>query len=139
MKQLLGGTIQTKKLFVWLGYIGLMCLTCSAYAIGGGGGGSSITLGTMASSITSTFTSITKMVTAGSYVVGLAFSITAIVKFKQHKDNPSQIPIGTPVSLVFIAAALLFLPSILNVAGYTMFGEGGATVAGPTGSVFTSP
>lgn len=28
-------------------------------------------------------------------------------------DNPTQVPIGTPISLVFIAAALQFLPSLL--------------------------
>ncbi|MDF0681607.1 MAG: hypothetical protein P0116_11650 [Candidatus Nitrosocosmicus sp.] len=29
-------------------------------------------------------------------------------------DNPTQIPIGTPISLTFIAAALQFLPSVLD-------------------------
>lgn len=29
-------------------------------------------------------------------------------------DQPTQIPIGTPIALVFIAGALLFLPSILG-------------------------
>lgn len=38
------------------------------------------------------------------------------------KDKPTQIPVGTPIALLFIAAALLFLPSILGVAGETMFG-----------------
>jgi hypothetical protein len=28
-------------------------------------------------------------------------------------DSPTQIPIGTPIALVFIAAALLFIPSVL--------------------------
>ena len=46
--------------------------------------------------------------------------LIAIMKFKMHKDNPTQVPIGTPVMLTFIAAALLFLPSILNVTGSTM-------------------
>ena len=96
-----------------------------------------ITLGNMASSITGSLTGITKLITGGCYVAGLAFAVTAIMKFKQHKDNPTQIPIGTPVALVFIAAALLFLPSILSVAGYTMFGtEGGKTGGGPTGTIF---
>ncbi|MBA3536670.1 MAG: type IV secretion protein IcmD [Tatlockia sp.] len=94
------------------------------------------TLGSMASSITKSFTAIGKLITAGSYIAGLAFSIGAIMKFKQHKDNPTQIPIGTPISLTFIAAALLFLPSILGVAGYTMFG-GSGSVAGPTGITFS--
>ena len=83
-----------------------------------------------------TFTSLTKLITAGSYLAGLGFSIGAIMKFKQHKDNPTQIPIGTPIALVFIAAALLFLPSILSVTGYTMFGSSQGNTAGPTGSTF---
>lgn len=98
---------------------------------------SDLTLGGMASSITSSFESLTKLITAASYLAGLGFSIGAIMKFKQHKDNPTQIPIGTPIALVFIAAALLFLPSILDVAGATMFG-GEGQVAGPTGQVYST-
>ncbi|CAM2762218.1 hypothetical protein LEAN103870_01730 [Legionella anisa] len=95
-------------------------------------------IGNMASTITSSFTNLTKLITAGSYLAGLGFSIGAIMKFKQHKDNPTQIPIGTPIALVFIAAALLFLPSILGVTGVTMFGGSGGTTAGPTGTVYTT-
>lgn len=124
---------QFGKLFVWIVCIGCLITTGSLFAAG-----TTLTVGSMASNITNSFTSLAKLVTGGSYVVGLAFAVTAIMKFKQHKDNPTQIPIGTPVALVFIAAALLFLPSILNVAGATMFGSGGAEVSGPTGSVFTT-
>lgn len=124
---------QFGKLFVWVACIGCLIATGSLFAAGS----TNLTVGTMASNITNSFTSLAKLVTGGSYVVGLAFAVTAIMKFKQHKDNPTQIPIGTPVALVFIAAALLFLPSILNVAGATMFGSG-AEVSGPTGSIFTS-
>lgn len=97
---------------------------------------SSLTVGGMASQITGSFTSLAKLITAGSYLAGLGFSIGAIMKFKQHKDNPTQIPIGTPIALVFIAAALLFLPSILGVTGSTMFGDEGGQTAGPTGTIF---
>jgi intracellular multiplication protein IcmD len=92
-------------------------------------------LGGVASTITSSFASITKLITGGSYIAGIGFAVSAIMKFKQHKDNPTQIPIGTPIALLFIAAALLFLPSVLGVAGQTLFG--GGTVAGPSGSVFS--
>lgn len=95
-----------------------------------------MSIGAMASTITGSFTNLAKLITAGSYLAGLGFSIGAIMKFKQHKDNPTQIPIGTPIALVFIAAALLFLPSILGVTGTTMFGSSGGTTAGPTGTVF---
>jgi intracellular multiplication protein IcmD len=113
------------------GFVGLSLFLCAGVALAD----SSLTLGGMASSITGSFTSLTKLITAASYLAGLAFAIGAIMKFKQHKDNPTQITIGTPVALVFIAAALLFLPSILDVAGATMF-SGSATTAGPTGSVY---
>ncbi|WP_409365722.1 type IV secretion protein IcmD [Fluoribacter dumoffii] len=97
-----------------------------------------VSLGEMASSITNSFASLAKLITAGAYLGGLGFSIGAIMKFKQHKDNPTQIPIGTPIALVFISAALLFLPSILGVTGTTMFGAGGGETAGPNGIIFSS-
>lgn len=113
--------------------LGMLAFAGESFAAAAG----SVTLGTMASSITSTLTAVGNLITGGSYVAGLGFSIGAIMKFKQHKDNPTQIPIGTPIALVFIAAALLFLPTILSVTGSTMFGSGGATTAGPTGTTIT--
>lgn len=112
--------------------LGLLALVSQEAAAG------NLTIGGMASSITQSFTSLAKLITAGSYLAGLGFSIGAIMKFKQHKDNPTQIPIGTPIALVFIAAALLFLPSILGVTGSTMFGSSGGQTAGPGGTVYKS-
>lgn len=97
-----------------------------------------MTVGGMASQITQSFTNLTKLITAGSYLAGLGFSVGAIMKFKQHKDNPTQIPIGTPIALVFIAASLLFLPTILGITGATMFGSTGGKTSGPLGTVFRS-
>lgn len=81
------------------------------------------TIGSVAAGVTSTFKEIAGLITATSYIAGLGFAIGAILKFKQHKDNPTQIPIGTPVALLFVAASLLFLPSILETAGGTLFGS----------------
>lgn len=119
-----------KRLLMYTACVGLLILAGEVIA------GTS-TIGSMASQITSSFTNLAKLITAGSYLAGLGFSIGAIMKFKQHKDNPTQIPIGTPIALVFIAAALLFLPSILGVAGATMFGGSGGSTAGPTGTIFS--
>ena len=91
------------------------------------------TLGNVATTILTSFSAVTQLITGGSYLAGIAFAISAIMKFKQHKDNPTQIPIGTPITLLFIAAALLFLPSVLSVAGQTMFS--GGSVAGPGGTI----
>ena len=120
-----------RKHFKILGGIGLLLMAGFVFA-------DSQTIGNVATTITKSFKSLTKLITAGSYLAGLGFAIGAIMKFKQHKDNPTQIPIGTPIALIFIAAALLFLPSILGVTGYTMFGASGGKTAGPTGMIFTS-
>ena len=118
--------LQKNNNIAWFALISLLIFSGEVNAI-------STTIGGMASSITKSFGQLAKLITAGSYVAGLAFSIGAIMKFKQHKDNPTQIPIGTPVALVFIAAALLFLPTILNIAGTTMFG-GSGTIGGVSGT-----
>ena len=94
------------------------------------------TIGDVAHQITLSFENIARLITASSYLAGLGFSIGAMMKFKQHKDNPTQIPVGTPVAMLFIASALLFLPSILKVTSVTMFGGTGGSVAGPMGTIF---
>lgn len=95
------------------------------------------TLGSIAGNITKNFSSLTQLITACSYIAGIGFAVGAIIKFKQHKDNPTQVTIGTPIALIFVAAALLFLPSILNVTSATLFGSGGGTVAGASGTVYS--
>jgi len=109
--------------------LGMLAFSTGAVAAG------TMTLGSMASQVTSSFESLTRLITAASYLAGLGFAIGAIMKFKAHKDNPTQITVGTPIALVFIAAALLFLPSILDMTGQTMFG-GTQSVSGAGGTVY---
>ena len=66
---------------------------------------------------------LAQLITAGSYVAGFGFAVTAILKFKQHKDNPTQTPISLPIVLLFVAAALIFIPAIFRAAGGTIFGS----------------
>ncbi|NQY41768.1 MAG: type IV secretion protein IcmD [Legionellales bacterium] len=93
------------------------------------------TIGKLAANVTSTFGDVAKLITAASYVGGIGFAVGAILKFKQHKDNPTQIPIGTPIAMLGVAAALLFLPTILGTAGETIFG--GSQTQGTVGGVDT--
>ncbi len=90
-------------------------------------------LGTIATNVTNTFDSIAQLITAASYVSGLGFAVGAILKFKAHKDNPQQVTVGVPIALMFVAAALIFLPSIFTVSGQTLFGSSGGVSAGVTG------
>lgn len=63
------------------------------------------------------------LITAGAYIGGIGFGVAAIAKFKAHKDNPTQSPIGSGVALLFVASALLFIPSVFKSSGGTLFGE----------------
>lgn len=104
--------------------VGLYVTATAVFADASTGGISDV-----AHNVTTNLDGVAKLVTAGSYVAGLGFAVGAILKFKAHKDNPQQIPVGTPIALVFIAAALLFLPSLMKSAGNTLFGSGAKTAS----------
>jgi intracellular multiplication protein IcmD len=85
------------------------------------------TLGDMADNLTKVFPSFVKLVVAISYIAGIGFAAAGIMKFKQHKDNPTQVPLGGPIAMIFIAAALIYLPTIIQSTGATVFGGDGKT------------
>ncbi len=89
-------------------------------------------IGGVAENMLSSFGPLARLITAGAYIAGLGFGVSALLKFKAHKDNPQQIPIGTPIALVFISAVLVFLPSFYSMTGRTLFGDT-AEVAGISG------
>ncbi len=79
------------------------------------------TLGDVADRLNEALKPVYSLIVGISVVAGVGFAIAAVFKFKQHKDNPTQIPVGTPIALVFIAAALIFMPSMVKVLGDSMF------------------
>jgi intracellular multiplication protein IcmD len=81
-------------------------------------------LGTIADNITSQFGPVAKLIVGGAYIAGFGFALASILKFKAHKDNPTQVPVGTPIALLFIAVALIFIPSLMKMGGVTVFGAG---------------
>jgi len=106
------------KVLQWVAGFSLMIVTVSVYAEEVGQD-----LSTVASTLISNFAQLAQLIIAGAYVAGAGFAVSAILKFKQHKDNPTQIPIGTPIAVLFVAGALLFLPNIMKTAGATLFGN----------------
>ncbi len=79
------------------------------------------TIGTIADSVTSNTSDVAKLVTSASYVAGLGFSAASVLKFKAHKDNPTQLPVGTAADLVAKAsdASLSSLEKQAESAGVT--------------------
>ncbi len=95
-------------------------------------GGGAVGIGSVAGTVKSNLRGIATLITAASYVAGMGFGVGAIVKFKAHKDNPTQVAISVPIAMLFIAAALLFIPSVFKTTGATLFGSSGtqATISG---------
>jgi hypothetical protein len=72
------------------------------------------------------FANLSALIKAASYIAGLGFSVGAILRFKLHKDNPDQVPIGTPVALIALAAAKYLNDSMscpVFVGDGTLLGE----------------
>lgn len=112
-----------KKVIV--GLLALSGLMASAVALAAASGSG---IGQIAAQVTSNLGAVAKLITAAAYVAGIAMVVGAIVKFKAHKDNPTQIPIGTPIALLFVGVALIWSPTVFLKGGETMFG-GSGTVA----------
>lgn len=98
---------------------GTLCLSAGA-AFGVSGTG----IGGVAANVTSNLSQIAKLITAGAYVAGFGFAVGAIVKFKAHKDNPTQVQLSQPIALLFVGAALIWIPSVFSSAGWTLFKGG---------------
>jgi len=66
--------------------------------------------------------SLASLLVVVSYIAGIGFALAGLLQFKAHKDNPAQVPLSKPMVYIGVGAALLFLPSILESAGETIFG-----------------
>ena len=92
-------------------------------------------IGAMASNLNSSMSSISNLIGSVGYIAGLAFGVAAVFKFKQHRDSPTQVPVGTPFAMLGTAVALVYLPVLLTQTGETF--DSGATVTGATGEYGT--
>lgn len=112
------------------------CLPISAMA--SGSSGASAGLGKLIGNITDIFQDLESLIIGVCYVAGVGFAAAGIMKFKQYKDNPSQVTLGAPITMIFIAAALLWLPGIISSTGETIFGTDYKNEAGKVqgGTIF---
>lgn len=80
-------------------------------------------LGDIATNVKGNLGAVEQLIVALCYIGGIAFAGAAIMKFKQYKDNPQSGTLGQPIALIFIAAALVWLPQIIKTSGTTVFGD----------------
>src|SRR5262249_11265752 len=71
---------------------------------------------------TATQLNIPQLVSRLSLVGGFGLAAAAVLKFKEHKDNPQQVHVPESVALLFIGVALLILPTILASTTGMIFG-----------------
>ena len=108
---------------------GLLCISIAAW---------SDNIGTISATIYSNFTNVTKLITSASYVAGVSLMVVSLFQFKQHKENPTQVPLSKPMMLLAMGTALIFIPTITDIASATFFGSEGGSSAGPSGVVVGS-
>lgn len=116
---------QSLKKILLLTIGAIVCLCAGADVFAGITYQSGTGIGAVAGAVRGNLKNIASLITAGAYVAGMGFGVGAIVKFKAHKDNPTQVAISVPIAMLFIAAALLFVPSVFKTTGATLFGASG--------------
>lgn len=94
-------------------------------------------IGGMAAHVTAAMNNIAKLIGSLSYVIGLCFFLGALLKFKQHRDNPTQVPVGTPFTYFAIAIFMIFMPMLITESGNTVFSSNLST-GGVSGAGFTN-
>lgn len=82
-----------------------------------------LTLGKVALNIVNSMRNLAKLITAASYVAGISFAMMGMLKFKGHKDNPTQVPLSQPLVLLAISAGLVYLPTLISTGGQTLWKE----------------
>ena len=102
----------TKKLnWLW----GLMILLSSSaraqVSVGHGGGE---TFGTVATNLTGATDVFSGVFSAMFYVIGIAMVVASIMRYRDHRQNPVQMPIGRVIFLLIAGLIVGFFPFIVN-------------------------
>ena len=71
-------------------------------------------LGCIALRLSSGGTVLIELLLAIAFVSGWGFVIAAIFKFKQVRENPTQVPVSTPFAFLLTAILLIFIPGLMN-------------------------
>lgn len=97
-------------------------LTVALFASMAFAGGQDITA--LTTKVKTQATAIAQLLNVAAYVAGVGFALAGVLQFKAHKDNPQQTPLSKPVVMIVVAACLLFLPTVLDIAGESLFESG---------------
>ncbi len=83
----------------------------------------SLSLGCIALRLASGGEVMIQLLLAIAFVSGWGFVIAAIFKFKQVRENPTQVPVSTPFAFLLTAILLIFIPGLMQTSSETVFGS----------------
>ena len=78
--------------------------------------------------------SLTDLIGAASFIVGLVFGASGLMKFKQHSENPQGTPLSHAMVRLLVAGALIALPAVLGTSVGTLFGTAPSSTTSSGGS-----
>ena len=82
--------------------------------------------------------SLTDLIGAAAFIVGLVFGASGLMKFKQHSENPQGTPLSHAMVRLLVAGALIALPAVLGTSVGTLFGTGASNSTDATGGGLTA-
>lgn len=106
-----------------LGLLALLVVAGAVFAAEGGGD-----IASVAAKVKTQATAVATLLNVAAYVAGVGFALAGILQFKAHKENPQQTPLSKPVVMIVVAACLLFLPTIMDIAGSSLFESGSKSI-----------
>lgn len=115
-----------KKFVKALAIVGIVAASTSpVYAQG---------LKTVTTTLSGQMSGIVNVISAISYILGVALGVKAALKMKEASENKGQVPISMPIILAAVSFVLLALPTFLKTGKEVFFGTGstGTDLTGST-------
>lgn len=105
--------------------------------IGNIGGALGIDFNGILESIRDSISDIPGLISALAYILGLVIAIQALLKLRDHVENPDQTSLKESVIRFLVAGALFSIPTIYN-AMFDAVGGNGMGIIGNIGSIFSA-
>lgn len=118
-----------KRIVQFLLFFALIACALPVFAASGGASGavSTVSAQDMINRIVEQLPSLTRLVTAFAYVMGIWFMVVSIMKFKRYGEMRTMMSmqhhLREPMTYMVIGALLLFLPSSVNMGLSTFWAE----------------
>ena len=77
-----------------------------------------MSLGQLAEATAEPINMLTKIFEDVSLVAGICFIVGALLQYRAHRINPSQVRLGAPIFLLILGVVLILLPFVGNLTSF---------------------